>query len=85
MMITAKEANTIITKAIEEVQKKQLREAEIFCEGLSEAIVRNAKAQISNYIFKLPLNVKRLMVVEILETNGYQVNERGDGTIEIMW
>ena len=72
-MLKANEARTILNQAMEQEAIQNRKNAEIFCEELSEKIEKRAKEQFASIEIEIPDNIKRSYVDAILKDHGYNV------------
>ena len=84
-MMNAKEARKMVERAIENEIVKFKENAIQFCEELSTEIETCANKKYCNIVITVPNNIKKNYVVEILEENGYSVNVKSDGKLDIRW
>ena len=84
-MMNAKEAREMVERAIENEIVKFKENAIQFCEELSKEIEACANKKYCNIVITVPNTIKRNYVIEILEENGYSVNTKSDGKLDIRW
>ena len=84
-MLKANKAREMVERVIENEIANLKQNAEQFCEELSKEIEANANKKYCNIIIELPHSVKRAYVMEILKDNGYFVDVRSDGKLNVMW
>ena len=83
-MITAKQANELREKAVENEIAEKRERASRFCEELGYTIERRAKEKYTSLKTEVDNDIRNYVVHE-LKDNGYRVEINTDNTISVMW
>ena len=83
-MITAKQANELRDKAIEEEIMDKRERTSKFCEELGYVIERRAKEKYTLVTTEVAQDIRNYAVRELVD-NGYKVDIHTNNTITVMW
>ena len=84
-MITAKRADELTRKAIEEAIASRQTRAEEFCNNLNEAIEYACESRMNCLTIKEIPSELRAYILAILKDNSYRVTELNGNTVQISW
>jgi hypothetical protein len=84
-MIKASEVREIVERVIENEVAKLKEDAIQFCEEISKDIEVCANKKYCNIVVTVPNGINRKYVAEILKDNGYSINFKSDGKLDIVW
>ena len=83
-MITAKQANELREKAIENEIAEKRKRSTAFCEELGYTIERRAKEKYTSVKTEVDNDIRNYVARELAD-NGYRVEINTDNTISVMW
>lgn len=83
-MITAKQANELREKAIENEIAEKRERAYKFCEELGYTIERRAREKHTSIKTEVDNDIRNYVSRELID-NGYKVDVHTDGTIVVHW
>lgn len=84
-MITAKKANEMTERAIENEIATRRTRAEEFCNALDEQIIEACESRMNCLTVKEIPSEVRNYIIKILQDNSYRITELNSSTVQISW